>query len=169
MPCRLALPRWSSTRVCHAAQARWACNTTVSVETNNKKNVFNARADCVCKRSELDQPSADQAEQPTARLCHSARTRAGAGAATRLDDPAEQPTARLFHCAHAHAGAAARRRGGSASCSCVPAAAALVESDYSQRRIKFKDHANEVISVLDMIGYPRVPTRGLLGFVIAKG
>jgi hypothetical protein len=26
----------------------------------------------------------------------------------------------------------------------VPAAAALLESDYSQRRIKFKDHANEV-------------------------
>ena len=51
----------------------------------------------------------------------------------------------------------------------VPAAAALLESDYSQRRIKFTDHANEVISVLDMIGYPRVPTRGLLGFVIAKG
>ena len=51
----------------------------------------------------------------------------------------------------------------------VPAAAALVESDYSQRRIKFTDHANDVISVLDMIGYPRVPTRGLLGFVIAKG
>jgi hypothetical protein len=70
--------------------------------------------------------------------------------------------------AHAHTQAQQRVAVAAAVPVPVPAAAALLESDYSQRRIKFTDHANEV-SVLDMIGYPRVPTRGLLGFVIAKG
>ena len=101
-------------------------------------------------------------------LCHCTRTRAGAGAATRLDDPAGNQL-RDSSTAHTHMQVQQRVAAAAPVPVPVPAAAALLESDCSQRRIEFTDHANEVISVLDMIGYPRVPTRGLLGFVIAKG